>query len=65
MMSENNSSNVIEVKWSHTKSEWLDVQLFEAEWRIYASVTKPSLVQIVAWRRPGAKPLSEPMLEYC
>ena len=26
---------------------------------------KPSLVQIMAWRLDGAKPLSEPMLEYC
>ena len=23
---------------------------------------KPALVQVMAWRRPGAKPLSEPML---
>ena len=27
--------------------------------------TKPPLVQIIAWRLDGAKPLSEPMLEYC
>ena len=26
---------------------------------------KPSLVQIMAWRLDGAKPLSEPLLEYC
>ena len=27
--------------------------------------TKPSLVQIMAWRLFGAKPLSEPMMIYC
>ena len=27
--------------------------------------TRTSLVQIMAWRLFGAKPLSEPMLEYC
>ena len=37
----------------------------EAEWRIYASVNIPSLVQIMACRLVGAKPLSKPMLEYC
>ena len=31
---------------------------------MYASVNKPSLVQIMACRLVGAKPLSEPMLEY-
>ena len=36
--------------------------LIEAEWRIYAPVNKPSLVQIMACRLV-AKPLSEPMLE--
>ena len=35
------------------------------EWRIYVSVNSPSLVQIIACRLIGAKPLSEPMLEYC
>ena len=25
----------------------------------------PALVQIMAWRRPGDKPLSEPVLEFC
>ena len=39
--------------------------LDEAEWRIYASVNKPSLAQIMACRLVGTKPLSEPMLEYC
>ena len=39
--------------------------LIEAEWRIYASVSSSSLVQIMACRLDGAKPLSEPMLEYC
>ena len=41
------------------------LELIEAEWRIYASVNKPSLVQIMACHLAGAKPLSEPMLEYC
>ena len=26
---------------------------------------RQSLVQIMAWQQPGAKPLSKPMLEYC
>ena len=25
----------------------------------------PAMVQIMAWRRRGDKPLSEPLLEYC
>ena len=33
--------------------------------RIYASVKYPPLVPRMASRLPGAKPLSEPMLEYC
>ena len=32
---------------------------------IYALVNYPSLVQIMACRLIGAKPFSEPMLEYC
>ena len=36
----------------------------EAERRIYASVNLPSLLQIMACRLVGAKPLSETMLEY-
>ena len=32
---------------------------------IFASLIWPSLVQIMACRLDGAKPLSEPMLEYC
>ena len=43
---------------------WNVNQLIEAEWRIYAWVNFPSLVQIMACRLIGAKPLSEPMLEY-
>ena len=43
----------------------LNILTFETEWRIYASVNWPSLVQIMACRLNGAKPLSEPMLEYC
>ena len=41
------------------------VKLIEADWRIYSSVNRPSLVQIMACRLVGAKPLSEPMMEYC
>ena len=40
------------------------VQLFQAAWRIRASVNQPSLAQIMACRLVGTKPLSEPMLEY-
>ena len=36
----------------------------EAEWRMYASVIKSSLVQIMACRLVGAKPLSEFMPDY-
>ena len=41
------------------------IWLIEAEWRMYASINKPSFVQIMACRLVGAKPLSEPTLEYC
>ena len=40
------------------------VLLFEPQWRIYASINYPSLLQILACRLEGAKLLSEPMLEY-
>ena len=40
-------------------------ELIEAEWRIYASVKWSSLFQLMACRLVGAKPLSDPMLEYC
>ena len=43
---------------------FLLLYLIEAEWRIYALVNLPSLVQIMACRLAGAKPLSEPLLEY-
>ena len=36
-----------------------------AEWRIYASINYPSLVQIMACRLEGAKTLFAPMLECC
>ena len=39
--------------------------LIEAEWRIYVSVNKTSLVQIMTCRLVGAKPLSQPKLVYC
>ena len=41
------------------------IYLIEADWRIYASVKLPSLVQIMACGLNGAKPLSKPMIEYC
>ena len=31
-------------------------------WSLFLSVNIPVLVQIMAWRRPGDKPLSEPMM---
>ena len=40
-------------------------KLIEAEWRIYASVNKQSLFQMMACRLSGAKLLSETMLEWC
>ena len=40
-------------------------KLIEAEWRIYVSWNLPSLVQMMACCLAGAKPLSEPMMEYC
>ena len=46
-------------------TSWIIIKIIEAEWRIYASINYPSLVQIMACRLIGAKPLSEPMLEYC
>ena len=51
-------------RW-HKRISYYMVIVIEAEWRIYASVNLPSLVQIMACRLTGAKPLSEPMLEYC
>ena len=41
------------------------IQLTEAKWCMYASINEPALVQIMACQLAGAKPLSEPMLEYC
>ena len=40
-------------------------KLIEAEWRIYASVNLPSLVQIMTCHLLSAKPSFEPILEYC
>ena len=49
----------------HWLTDWLIThQLIEAERHIYASINLPSLLQIMACRLVGAKPLSEPMLEY-
>ena len=55
---------IILITWMQRRQQNV-LKLIEAEWRIYASVNKPSLVQIMACRLDGAKPLSEPMLEYC
>ena len=55
---------------SNRKSAYLMKRCFffhvaETEERIYASQPMPSLVQIMTRRLIGAKPLYEPMLEYC
>ena len=34
----------------------------EFNWRLFLRVHIPALVQIMAWRRPGEKPLSEPVM---
>ena len=47
----------------HRITIFMQLLLIEAEWRIYASVNIPSLVQIMACRLVGAKPLSEPRME--
>ena len=41
------------------------ILLIEAKWRIYASVNKPSVVQIMACCLVNGKPLSEPKMQYC
>ena len=51
--------------WNRDNRKIYTVPVDEALWRIYASVDSPSLDQIMAWPMAGAKPLSEPMLEYC
>ena len=43
----------------------IQAYLIEPEWRIYASVNLPPLVQIMARRLEGAKPAPEPALTYC
>ena len=46
--------------------KWKGIKfLFNSLRRIYATVKQPSLVQIMACRLVGAKPLSAPLLEYC
>ena len=51
--------------------DWWIVSKFQgpmthwAELQIYASLNEPSLVHIMAWCMADAKPLSEPILEYC
>ena len=44
---------------------WVINSIIKAKWRIYASVNWQSLDQIMACRQVGAKPVPEPMLEYC
>ena len=45
-----------------TRPQWVKISLkFVPKVRIN---NIPSLVQIMAWRRPGDKPLSEPMIDY-
>ena len=39
--------------------------LSEAKRRIYAPVNYPILVKIMGCRLIGAKPLSEPLMDYC
>ena len=41
---------------------WLVPELIEAKWRRYASVNKPSLVQIMAFHLVVARPFSESLL---
>ena len=54
-----------EPPYSINPSLYLIHWLIEAEWGIYAFVIWPSLVQMMACRLVGTKPLSEPILEYC
>ena len=53
------------VSAKHANDMYVLFKLTEAEWRKYASANQPQLVQIMACRLAGAKPLCEPMLEYC
>ena len=57
----------VQEKMSQITPRWLFsiFKLIEAEWRIYASVIWSALVQTMACRLDGAKPLPEPMQEYC
>ena len=51
--------------WSYANVEYL-IWLTEATWRMYASVKRPSLIQIrLAYRLFGIKLLSETTLVYC
>ena len=52
------TSNIVALRTLH-------VWDYEAEWRLYASVNYPPLVQIMTCRLVSTKPLSEPMVEYC
>ena len=49
--------------WYISNSTIYTTAIYRA-YTVYASVNRPSLVQIMACRLAGAKPLSEPMLEY-
>ena len=53
------------VRSLHAVESQMSGRFTGAEWRIYVSVNQQSLVQMMACRLTGAKPLSEPMLEYC
>ena len=50
----------LEIIWIKQLIGPLICELIKAEWRIYASVFWPSLVQIMACHLVGAKPLSKP-----
>ena len=52
-------------KWQKLPWGMMTLLLIEANCRLYASVSQQLLVQIVACRLVGAKPLTEPMLECC
>ena len=47
-----------------TAFSWMKMLEFRLnfQWSLFLMVNIPSLVQIMAWRRPGDRPLSEPMM---
>ena len=46
------------------KNVWISIKISQQFVPEFPIDTKPSLVQIMAWRRPGDKALSEPMLPW-